>query len=283
LSHPIADAELSWVFEPDVAVPAAFAAALYLRGWLVLRHRMPDRFGSERAAAFVGGLAALVLAACSPLDGLGREFLQAHMIQHLLLMLVAPPLLWLGAPVAPVLLGLPRPVRRQVAIALGTLPMRRLARALADPRVAWGAFIAAFWIWHLPGAYDLALRSGAWHHVEHASFFLGGLIFWRPVILAWPARETWPRWVMIVYLLLAETQNTLLSAILTFSDRVVYPFYATIDRAGGLGALDDQALAGLIMWVPGSLAFLLPVLWLLMTMLSSPTARAAERPAASGS
>src|SRR5262249_61752944 len=133
--------------------------------------------------------------------------------------------------------------------------------------VAWGPFIAAFWIWHLPGAYDLALRSGAWHHVEHASFFLGGLIFWRPVILAWPARETWPRWVMIVYLLLAETQNTLLSAILTFSDRVIYPFYATAaaGRPAGLSPLEDQAIAGVIMWVPGSLAFAVPMLWLLIS------------------
>src|SRR5262249_51340433 len=134
MSHPAGDASLTWALEPAVVLPAGAAAALYVRGWLVLSRRMPDRFGRAQAGAFLGGLATLILALCSPLDGLGRQFLQAHMIQHLLLMLVAPPLLWLGAPVAPLLLGLPRPVRRQVAIALGTLPMRRPARALPDPR-----------------------------------------------------------------------------------------------------------------------------------------------------
>jgi len=280
MSHPIAlpgagpeVAILSWSFEPVVLLPVAAAAGLYLGGWATLSRRMPERFDAARAAAFLAGLAVVVLALCSPVDSLSHHLLRAHMIQHLLLMLVAPPLLWLGAPVAPLLLGLPRPARRLVAAGLATRPARWAARALADPRVAWLAFIVAFWFWHVPGPYDIALRSDGWHHVEHACFFLTALVFWRPVILAWPARSAWPRWAMIVYLLLAETQNTLLSAILTFSDRVIYPFYAAASgRPGGLSALEDQALAGVIMWIPGSLAFVVPVLWLLMSMLAGPAA-----------
>ncbi len=292
MSHPVglianagAGAALSWSFEPAVVLPVAAAATLYLRGWVTLSRRLPERFDRGRAAGFAAGLAALLLALCSPMDALSRHFLQAHMAQHLLLMAVAPPLLWLGAPVAPLLLGLPRPARRAVAAGLGTRPLRWVARCLADPRIAWLAFVLAFWLWHIPALYDWALRSDGWHHVEHASFFLTGLVFWRPVILAWPARSTWPRWAMVVYLLLAETQNTVLSAILAFSDRVIYPFYASAGRPGGIGALEDQALAGVIMWVPGSLAFTLPALWLFMTMLTTPVpeARVAERPAPSAS
>ncbi len=280
MSHPIAPLGagpevtlLSWSFEPAVLLPAAAAAALYLGGWATLSRRMPERFDAARAAAFLAGLAVVVLALCSPLDALGHHLLQAHMIQHLLLMLVAPPLLWLGAPVAPLLLGLPRPARRVVAVGLARDPRggrRAPSRTLASP--GWRSSSPSG-SGTCPALYDIALRSDGWHHVEHACFFLTALVFWRPVILAWPARSAWPRWAMIVYLVLAETQNTLLSAILTFSDRVIYPFYAAgSGRPSGVSALEDQALAGVIMWVPGSLAFLVPVLWLLMSMLAGPGA-----------
>ena len=268
MSHPAAglglDATGGWlVIEPMVALPAVAAGALYLRGWLVLRHRLPARFGAAQAAAFGAGLAALLLALCAPLDLLGHRSLRAHMVQHLLLMLVAPPLLWLGAPVAPLLIGLPRRVRYIVATALATRPLRRAAALVADPRIAWIAYVVAFWAWHAPALYDLALHSDAWHHVEHACFFVTGLAFWRAVITPWPARPAWPRWAMIVYLLLAEAQATLLSAILTFSDRVIYPVYQTTQAS----PLDDQALAGVIMWVPGSIPFTLALLWLVVRAL----------------
>src|SRR5262245_42943778 len=100
MSHPADLAATAWSFEPLIAVPAIAAAALYLRGWRALSRRMPERFDGARAGAFLAGLAALVIAACSPLDPLGHRLLQAHMVQHLLLMVVAPPLLWLGAPIA---------------------------------------------------------------------------------------------------------------------------------------------------------------------------------------
>jgi cytochrome c oxidase assembly factor CtaG len=255
----------AWTFEPLVVLPAVAAAALYLRGWRVLARRMPERFDGARAGAFLGGIAALLIAACSPLDPLGHRLLQAHMVQHLLLMIVAPPLLWLGAPIAPLLLGLPRPARRTVAMALAIRPMRRLASALADSRVSWALFVLAFWAWHVPALYDLALRSDAWHHVEHACFLLTALAFWRPIILPWPARAAGPRWAMIIYLLLAEAQNTALAVILTFSDRVIYQTY----RGDGAAALDDQALAGVIMWVPGSIAFALALLRLIFQSLGA--------------
>jgi len=263
---------LAWNLEPLVVVPVVVAAVLYATGWRTASRRMPARFGDRHLVATLAGLAAIVLALVSPLDALSARYLQAHMIQHLLLMVVAPPLLWMGAPVAPLLLGLPKPIRRTATRALTLSPVRRLSHVLADPMVSWVAFVVAFWVWHVPALYQLALRSDGWHHVEHACFFVTASLFWRPVVLPWPARLAWPRWAMIPYLALADLQNSVLAAILTFSDHLIYPAYAALRPMSGLSPLEDQAIAGVIMWVPGSLAFLLPVLWLVATTLTAPEA-----------
>jgi len=256
------------------------AAGVYARGWWALSQRMPTRFGSGRLAAFLGGLAVIAVAVASPLDALAAGRLSAHMVQHQLLMMLAPPLLWLGAPIAPLLRGLPRPLRRLVAAALASRVLRPTAHVIARPAFGWLSFTLAFWIWHAAPLYQLALRSHAWHHVEHACFVATAMLFWRPVIQAWPDRAPWPRWTMIPYLLLADLQNTILAAILTFSDRLVYPAYASV-TAGRLSALDDQALAGVIMWVPGSLVFLVAAIWLAMEALGG--ARAVRGVASSDS
>jgi len=259
------------VIEPLVLVPAVVAAALYLRGWTTLSRRMPERFGPRQAIVFLIGLGTVLLASSALLDSSGHRFLWAHMIQHLLLMVVAPPLLWMGAPVAPLLLGLPRTVRGAVARGLAWRPIRQLSAWVTHPAASWIAFVIAFWGWHVPALYELALESDFWHHVEHACFLGAALLFWRPVILPWPARSPWPRWAMIPYLVLADLQNSVLAAIFTFGDRVIYAAYATIPRAAGEGsALEDQALAGVIMWVPGSILFFVPVLWLVVTTLMPP-------------
>jgi cytochrome c oxidase assembly factor CtaG len=213
---------------------------------------MPVRFGTGRPAAFLGGLGVMALATASPLHTLAGQRLSAHMTQHQLLMMLAPPLLWLGAPVAPMRLGLPRWIRGMVAAGLATRIVRTRAHVIAHPAFGWFSFTVAFWACHAPRLYELALRSHAWHHLEHACFFATAMAFWRPVILAWPARSPWPRWTMIPYLLLGDLGDMVLAAILTFSDRVIYPAYATISRAGPITALDDQSVAGVIMWGPGS-------------------------------
>jgi cytochrome c oxidase assembly factor CtaG len=244
------------------------AGVIYVAGWRALSRRTPQRFGPRRLAAFLAGLGAIVLAVGSPLDALAGRLLQAHMTQHMLLMMVAPPLLWLGAPVAPMLLGIPRRIRRAVAAELAAPSLRRITSLIAHPAVGWTSFAVAFWVWHTPWFYELALRSDAWHHVEHACLFTTAMMFWRPVILTWPAVSPWPRWTMIPYLLLADLQNTVLAAILTLSDRVIYPAYAA--RLGTIAALEDQSVAGVIMWVPGSLVFLVAAVWVAVEILAPP-------------
>jgi polyferredoxin len=112
--------------------------------------------------------------------------------------------------------------------------------------------------WHVPTAFDLALRSPVWHKAEHACFLGASLLFWWPVIRPFPSRPHWPLWSVPFYLFAADLLNTALSAILTFSDHVLYPTYLAAPRLFGTSALSDQSAAGVIMWVPGSMFFLLP-------------------------
>ena len=130
---------------------------------------------------------------------------------------------------------------------------------LTHPLAALPLFVGTVWLWHVPAAYDWALRSNAWHYVEHACFFGTGLLFWFPVVRPYPSRPRWSPWLLIPYLILADVQNTLLSAILTFSDRPLYRFYTELPTLSGLSTLRDQAAAGVIMWVPGSVAYLVPL------------------------
>jgi hypothetical protein len=125
--------------------------------------------------------------------------------------------------------------------------------------VALPLFVGATWLWHAPGVYDLALRSDGWHYLQHVCFLGTALLFWYPVVRPYPSRPRWSPWLLLPYLVLADLQNTILSALLTFSNKVLYPYYTQVPRLGGLSALDDQAAAGVLMWVPGSVAFLLPL------------------------
>jgi hypothetical protein len=122
------------------------------------------------------------------------------------------------------------------------------------------------------------LADDGWHFVQHACFVAVGLIFWYPVILPFPARPAaWLQWVLVPYLLLADVQNTLLAAWLTFSDRVLYPHYARMPRLGGLTALEDQAAAGVTMWVPGSVVFLGALAWIGVRLMTGSRQAAGSR------
>jgi cytochrome c oxidase assembly factor CtaG len=275
---PTLDAFLrSWPWEPGLLSTLFLCAAVYLRGWFVLRRRDPWRWNGGRAAAFLGGLAAIYLALASPVEPFAALLLQVHMLQHLLLMMVAPPLLWLGAPLFPLLRGLPRAVRVAWAGPLLSSPLlRRFFGRLTHPLPALLLFVVATWAWHLPSVYDLALRSSGWHYLQHVCFLGTALVFWYPVVRPYPARPRWSAWLLLPYLILADLSNTGLAALLTFSDRVLYPYYAEVPRLGGLSPLEDQSAAGVIMWVPGSLIFLLPLFALGVQLLSgNPPARRA--------
>ena len=268
---PVAAAVLaSWALDLKVVCLLLAVAGLYLRGWLRLRFELPRKYTTGKLAAFAGALMAVLLALASPVDAFGGLLLQAHMIQHLLLIMVAPPLLLLGQPVLPLLRGLPRFVFKDaLGPFLSCRELRQFGRAIVHPIVSWFALASVIVVWHLPRFYELALHSRAWHQAEHACFFWSAVMFWWPAIGVWPSHSVWPRWAMIPYLALADLVNTGLSAALTFSDHVIYPTYQLAPRLWGISALADQATAGAIMWVPGSIAFLVPAMILGMRALES--------------
>src|SRR5262249_38676132 len=123
-------------------------------------------------------------------------------------------------------------------------------------------------LWHVPWLYDLALRSDAWHYAQHVCFLAAALLFWYPVVRPYPGRPRWSCWLLLPCLLLADLSNTGLSAVLTFSQRGLYPYYAEAPRLAGISVLDDQSAAGVLMWVPGSLAFLVPLFAICVRLLS---------------
>ncbi|QDT75598.1 cytochrome c oxidase assembly protein [Lacipirellula limnantheis] len=250
----------SWPSEPWLVASLLLSAGIYYRGWRILRRRDASRWSAWRLASFFGGLFAIFLALASPLEPFATLLLQIHMVQHLLLMMVAPPLIWLSAPMFPLVRGLPTAIRTVwVAPLLRSRPLQRLFSRLTHPLVAWPIYVGVTWFWHAPRFYEVALTDERWHLVEHVVFTAAALLFWYPVVRPHPSRPSWSPWLLFPYLLLADVQNTVLAAWLTFSSRVIYPHYENGPRIAGITALDDQAAAGVIMWVPGSIAFLLPL------------------------
>ena len=253
-------------------------ALVYLRGWLALRHTRPEQIPSWRLWCFLLGILAVLVAVASPLDAVSGVLLTAHMVQHLLLMAVAPPLLVLGAPVVPLLRGLPSWFVREGLGPLFTLaPVHALERLLASRVFAWLLMNATFVAWHVPAAYDLALRSPGWHEVEHATFLLTSVLFWWHIVAPWPTTYKASRWLLLPFLLTADFVNTALSAFLSLSGRVVYPVYAAAPRFFGMSALSDQVAAGSLMWVMGSASFLGAAMLITVQLVSSSGERARRR------
>lgn len=246
-------------------------ASIYLRGWLHLRRAVPDVIPASRLAAFMGGLLSLWIAAGSPLAAWDDELLSIHMVQHLLLMTAAAPLILLGSPALPLLHGLPqRWLRGALGPVLRYPPLRWLGRMLTHPVSCWLAATLAVLGWHFPAAFELGLRSERWHLVEHASFFAAGLLFWWPVIQPWPSVARWPRWSIPMYLFFATLPCDALSAFLTFCGRVVYPSYLSAPRLFDISPLRDQECAGALMWVWVTFAYMVPAVVVTIQLLSPP-------------
>lgn len=239
-----------WSIEPPLAY-VALAGLLY---WLGGRGQAGRRPLST--AAFVAGLVAIALALDSPIDGYADNLFWAHMAQHVLLLTVAPPLILLGRPWPRMWRALPLRLRTVAGRALARGRWSAPLRALARPWPAWLLFTGIIVAWHIPGAYDLTLRSGSIHLLEHAMFFFAGLLFWAHVIDPGPVRPRlgWP--ARIGYVVGAMVVGWGLAIALVLAPDPIYAHYAALThRPGGISALTDQQIAAGVMWVPGSLAF----------------------------
>ncbi len=256
----------SWHLDPLVVLGVALAAVLYARGATSL-----GRVDLARAAAFYAGLVTSVVALVSPLATLAERLFLAHMVQHLLLIMVAVPLLLLGAPALPLLRGLPRETR---AFLLRPFTrsgaLHRVTALLANPLVALGVYVVLLSAWHLPALYDAALESEAVHVLEHVSFLAIALLFWLQVIDPHPFRAPLRHPFRIVYLFVATAHNTVLGGVLSFADRALYPYYASLlERPFGIAVLSDQQSGGAIMWVPGGMVHLVAISLVFAAWLNS--------------
>jgi putative membrane protein len=235
----------------------------------------------SEAMCFAAGLALILLALVSPIGTYDQALFSLHMTEHLLLTVGAAPLLLLGKPLVPLLWGLPDQERRGAARLLkprGTL--FRLGSSLARPPTALALFTITFALWHVPALYDAAQGQTLVHYAEHTLFFTTALLFWWPVIHPGGGARTLGKIAAIAYVSIPMLEGTLIGALLTFAQRPFYTTYVAAPRLTGLSPVDDQQLAGLIMWIPGGLVYGVAVLWLLATVLhdeEAADARAVQR------
>jgi len=244
-------------------------ALLYLRGWLALRRCSPSLIPISRLAAFLAGMLFLWIAIGSPLSAFDEASLTVHMIQHILLMLVIPPLVLLGAPAVPLLHGSPEWfVRYTLGPFLRSPLIQSLGKFLTNPLVCWILAALALIAWHVPSAFELALRSDFWHEVEHVCFLSTSVLFWWPVVQPFPSESRWPRWSIPIYLFFGMFPGGALGAFLVFCDRVLYRSYTRIPPLFAITPLTDQVLAGSLMWVFGIFVCLIPAVFITLNLLS---------------
>jgi putative membrane protein len=265
-----------WPFEPAVLIGVAIAATLYVVGGVGRSSK--HRTGRWRAAAFWLGLASILLALQSPIEMLARQLFWMHMVQHLLLTVVAAPLLALAAPWTRLWralpLGLRRSVARPVFLHPRLAPLRWIYHQVSQPGVIWTLAAANLWLWHLPAMYDLTLRNHLVHHVEHGLFLALGLAFWAHVFDQHPFRAPLGTLARASYVFFAMVQSWGLAAVLSFATGPFYAYALLPSRPGGISALTDQQLGGGMMWVPGAITYSIVFVALLFQWLAEEDSRA---------
>jgi putative membrane protein len=264
---------LAWTLDPLPIIGIALAAVAYLWAERRVAQRHPATpVPRHRRWLFMGGLAAILLALVSPVDTYEGVLFSVHMLQHLLLEMVAAPLIVLSAPIT-LALRAANPSARQAMLAI---LHSRPARWLTFPLVTWFLFAAVNWGWHFSALYNLALQTDLVHYLEHATFLAAALLFWWPAIGPDPQPWRMPHPVRLLYLFLAMPQNSFLGVALLSTQRVLYLHYVTVVRTWGPTPLDDQHLGGALMWVIGDIVFLtamVGVVWAWMRFEDARTVR----------
>jgi putative membrane protein len=262
---------LDWTGGPAFAW-VVVASLLYWLGGRQSRHARRSDGGRWRTAAFVAGVGTIVIALDSPIDDLAEQLLWVHMVQHILLLVVAPPLLALARPWNRMWHGLPLGIRRRTAQAVARsprlAPVRGIANMLQDPLPSWLAFNVTFVAWHVPAAYDATLNSQFVHALEHLMFFGTALLFWTRVVDSPPWRSPLADLPRAAYIGAAMLVSWVLAITFALSTAPVYaPYAAEASRPGGLTALADQQLAAGVMWVPGSIPLAIAILFVVYRWL----------------
>jgi putative membrane protein len=245
-----------WSFEPGVVIPLIVVGAVYARGAYVMRVRSSHAPRATAIAAFAGGWATLVVGLVSPVDGISEQLFSMHMVQHELLMALAAPLLVASRP-GPALVWAFGSGSRPVLVRLLRAPLvRRTWRALTQPFTAWLVQTVVIWLWHAPPLFEAALHSDLIHAIQHLAFLGSAVAFWWSIMHG--RREA--RGLAIVSLFTTAVHTGVLGALMTFARSPWYPAYGAGPEAWGLTLIGDQQLAGLIMWIPASAAYLVATL-----------------------
>lgn len=276
---------LSWNWQIEVIIVLLISGTLFTRGWWRLRRRTFRRVNLVRyqsrwrlavrwrLVSYWVGLLFITLALLSPIDPLGQQLFFMHMIQHLLLIMLAPPLLLIANPMPFVLWGLPDGLRLRVGRFLAWLlrkdaPFRKTLLFLTTPGLLWMFWVIALFAWHDPGLYNAALEVGWVHDAEHLTFFLSSMLLWWNVTNAGPRVHKKISLLGRIGLLIATVPpNMLLGVILSFAEPI-YTYYESVPRLWGIGIKTDQQIGGVIMWVPGSMMYVLAALVLIARLLS---------------
>lgn len=259
--EPLAPHDLwaAWNGEPFVLLPLLLTALLYVAGVIRLWRRAGIGRGVSAADClrFAAAWLALAVALVSPLDALSGSLFSAHMAQHLVLSLVAAPLLVASNLPLALLWALPRPLAHSLGRGLNRAPgLQRAGSALTHPFAAWLLFALSLWLWHAPRFYEAALNNDAIHALEHLTLLAAAALFWWALLRRDRAGQL--RYALAVpYLFTATLHSGVLGALMMFTSRPWYAYYAERTAAWGLTPLEDQQLAGLIMWVPGGMIFTL--------------------------
>jgi putative membrane protein len=262
MSHPVNPESGPLSLEPLLLTALVVSAGLYAAGWRRLRRRGRGRATPApwRAGCYAAGLAAIALAAFSPVAVYGERLFAMHMVQHLLLTMVAPPLLWLGAPLVPSLWGLPRSLRRGLGRCFTPAhPVRRVFGLLARPVVASLLYLSTLALWHVPALYDAAAGPTLVHDLEHALFLGTALLYWWLVVHPTGGRRPLGYGATLLYLVPPMLEGDLIGALLSFAQSPLYASYAARPHADPLSVVADQQLGGLVMWVGGGLFWLVPM------------------------
>lgn len=249
LAHGGHEYGIGWTLDPVLIVPLGLALVIYCVGWLRLSLRASLR--PRGTALFMSGWLVLTLALVSPLHAGGERSFTLHMIEHELIMLVATLLLASSSSGGVMAWGLPRPLRLSLGGSWKS-PLQRLWKLLTEPVTATAIQAVVMWMWHAPSLFDRALESSGWHIAQHASFFISSLIFWWAMLH--PRARGAGYGTSAACLFATSLIGGALGALMSFSASPWYSDYAAMGMSGiGLDPVDDQRLAGLIMWIPGGL------------------------------
>ena len=276
----------SWEWRADVLVPLVLTLTFYGLGWKRIRSvssgcsggRLQSLGSGWRLTTYLVGCFLVALALLSPLEVLSGQLFFMHMIQHLFLVMCAPPLLLMANPFPVLLWGMPSGIRRWVGSGFCRhASFRRALVLLTRPGLVWLYFVVLYVGWHDPAAYDAALRSDIIHDIEHLSFFVASLLYWWHVTAAGPRVHAGFHYGWrIAYLLVTVPVNMLIGIVITFARQPIYHYYTEVPRPWNLSVMEDQMLGGVIMWIPGSMMLLIAVLVIVARILGGQGRRPAK-------